>query len=59
MGNFNTMERLLSTLDSYMVGGNAKLKDVFEQFDLDNSGQLDRRELQRLLQTLMPDLDAR
>lgn len=34
-------------------------QDVFNQFDVDNSGQLDRRELQRLLQTLMPDIDAR
>lgn len=33
------------------------LQEVFAQFDVDNSGQLDRRELARLLQTLMPDLN--
>ena len=32
---------------------------VFNEFDLDGSGQLDRREMARLVNRLMPDLDSR
>lgn len=37
----------------------AKLQQVFNEFDLDGSGQLDRREMARLINRLMPDLDSR
>ncbi|EFJ46513.1 hypothetical protein VOLCADRAFT_118102 [Volvox carteri f. nagariensis] len=56
MGVHNGMERFLGTLDAFLTNNAARLQEVFTQFDLDNSGQLDRRELARLLQTLMPDL---
>lgn len=36
-----------------------KLQELFQEFDLDGSGQLDRREMARLIQKLMPDLEAR
>ncbi|KAG2431181.1 hypothetical protein HXX76_009709 [Chlamydomonas incerta] len=57
MGVHNSMERFLATLDSFLANNGARLQEVFAQFDVDNSGQLDRRELARLLQTLMPDLN--
>ncbi|KAG2447989.1 hypothetical protein HYH02_007017 [Chlamydomonas schloesseri] len=57
MGIHNSMERFLATLDSFLASNGARLQEVFAQFDVDNSGQLDRRELARLLQTLMPDLN--
>ncbi|KAG2486785.1 hypothetical protein HYH03_014584 [Edaphochlamys debaryana] len=57
MGNNNAMERFLTTLDSFLANNAARLSEVFNQFDLDNSGALDRRELARMLQTLMPDLN--
>ncbi|GIL57334.1 hypothetical protein Vafri_12599 [Volvox africanus] len=56
MGIHNSMERFLATLDAFLTNNAARLQAVFAQFDLDNSGQLDRRELARMLQTLMPDL---
>ncbi|KXZ46909.1 hypothetical protein GPECTOR_39g403 [Gonium pectorale] len=56
LGIHNSMERFLATLDSFLTNNAARLQEVFAQFDTDNSGQLDRRELSRLLQTLMPDL---
>ncbi len=34
----------------------AHLQAVFNEFDLDGSGQLDRRELARLVKRLMPEL---
>lgn len=37
----------------------SKLEQVFKEFDLDGSGQLDRREMQRLIARLMPDLESR
>ncbi|GLI67567.1 hypothetical protein VaNZ11_011794 [Volvox africanus] len=57
MGIHNSMERFLATLDAFLTNNAARLQAVFAQFDLDNSGQLDRRELARMLQTLMPDLN--
>ncbi|GLC41809.1 hypothetical protein PLESTM_001241900 [Pleodorina starrii] len=59
MGIHNSMERFLATLDTFLANNAARLQEVFAQFDVDNSGQLDRRELARLLTTLMPDLIPR
>ena len=36
-----------------------RLRETFNEFDIDNSGFLDRRELSRLIQKLMPDAQAR
>ncbi len=36
-----------------------KLEAIFAEFDVDRSGQLDRREVARMIQKLMPDMDLR
>eukprot|EP00873_Tetraselmis_striata_P020073 jgi/Tetstr1/440337/TSEL_028673.t1 len=41
-------------LDAYLKGERKKLKEVFAQFDSDNSGGLDRRELEALAKQLAP-----
>ena len=53
------MERFLDTLDHYLQSQGERLREVFNEFDMDNSGFLDRRELARLIQKLMPDAQAR
>jgi Ca2+-binding EF-hand superfamily protein len=53
------MARFLSTLDDHLKAENSKLQQVFNEFDLDGSGQLDRREMARMITRLMPELDSR
>eukprot|EP00798_Chlamydomonas_sp_ICE-L_P022119 gene22119-29179_t len=59
LGTANKMERFISTLDHYLQTQGERLQEVFNEFDLDRSGQLDRRELGRMIQKLMPDADGR
>ena len=57
MGSGNKMERFLNMLDDYLLSQKSRLQDVFNEFDLDGSGELDRRELARMIQRLMPELN--
>ena len=59
IGSRSKMARFLDTLDHYLQSQGERLREVFNEFDTDNSGFLDRRELARLIQKLMPDSQAR
>ncbi|KAK3259364.1 hypothetical protein CYMTET_31633, partial [Cymbomonas tetramitiformis] len=42
-------------LDEYLKSNVMRLTDVFNQFDADNNGALDRAELARLIKMLLPE----
>eukprot|EP00854_Cymbomonas_tetramitiformis_P001473 gene1473-2099_t len=45
-----------AALDAHLKQNSTRLKDLFEQYDADSSGALDRAELSKLMQTLMPQI---
>eukprot|EP00854_Cymbomonas_tetramitiformis_P002312 gene2312-3036_t len=47
---------LFESLDRYLKTNQTRLKDVFNEFDTDNSGELDVRELEKLLKRLLSDI---
>ncbi|KAK3241898.1 hypothetical protein CYMTET_48379 [Cymbomonas tetramitiformis] len=49
---------LFKALDSYLRSNQKRLRDVFDEFDDDNSGALDGRELARMVKKLLPDVHA-
>jgi hypothetical protein len=59
MGSQSKMERFIMTLDHYLQTKGERLRELFNEFDLDNSSFLDRRELAKLIQKLMPDCQPR
>ncbi|KAG1672779.1 hypothetical protein FOA52_002767 [Chlamydomonas sp. UWO 241] len=59
MGTQSKMQRFLDTLDHFMQTNTDKLSEAFNEFDLDGSGFLDRRELARMIEKLMPDATPR
>ena len=51
-------QRFIKGLDSYLKTQETRLKDVFDTFDRDRSGMLDRNEIDALMRALMPDASA-
>ena len=47
---------LFTALDTYLRTNQARLKEVFEEFDFDRSGKLDRMEIKALLTRIMPSI---
>ncbi|KAG2427358.1 hypothetical protein HXX76_012552 [Chlamydomonas incerta] len=51
----NAAERLFVALDAALKENRVRLRDVFDRYDTDRSGQLDLREVGRLVRDLVPD----
>lgn len=53
------MDKFMSLLDGYLKANRSGLEAVFQEFDADRSGALDRKELGRLVSRLMPEASIR
>jgi Ca2+-binding EF-hand superfamily protein len=51
-------QRFIQGLDTYLKSQQSRLKDVFDTFDRDRGGSLNRNEVAAMLRALMPDASA-
>jgi len=51
-------QRFIQGLDTYLKSQQARLKDVFDSFDRDHRGSLDRNDVAAMLRVVMPDASA-
>lgn len=58
LGSRSRINTFLRSLDDLLKASRQRLSDTFKQFDTDNSGTLDWREMSKFLSTLLPEVSS-